>query len=311
MKALVYQKKNKETPLMHKEVATPKPKSSEILVKIKSCALNAADYRTLQLGMVPKSKILGTDFSGEIVDIGKEVSNYKIGDQIMGDLIESGFGGLAEYAIAYPQHITKKPSSLTDEIASALPLAGCTALHGIRDFGQLQTGQSILIVGSSGGVGSFALQLAKYYGGRITAICSTSNVSTAYKLGAQKVFDYKVDHIKTLNTQFDVILGINGHYSWRWYQKHLNPNGRCIMIGGSLRQLFTIMFFGPLLSIGSKKYKVLRSKSSSKDLEFLAELCVQGKIAPVISDIFTFDQADKAFEKLSTGRCQGKVVIQF
>ncbi len=310
MKAVVYDKKSSPEKLVYGDVDKPVPTENEILVKIHAVSLNAADYRSMQLRMIPRRKIFGADIAGTVESTGENVFNFKPGDEVFGSLINYGFGGLAKY-VAVPEHaIIKKPQEISYAEASALPVAGITALQALRDKGNIRKGDKVLIVGSAGGVGTFAVQLAKYFGAEVTGMCSTKNVEQTYKLGADEVLDYTNETFSGKSKRYNIILGVNGNYSLLAYRKALTAGGIYIMVGGSYLQLFKSLVFGWLFSFGSKKMKHLMAKELNSDLEVLAELAATRKIRPVIEKQYPLEKAAEAMNYLKQGHASGKVVIE-
>jgi NADPH:quinone reductase-like Zn-dependent oxidoreductase len=272
-------------------------------------SLNAADYRSMKMGLIPKRKIFGADIAGRIESVGKNISLFKPGDEVMGDLASYGFGGLAEYVTAPEKALIVKPEQISFEDAAALPMAALTALQALRDKANIQKGQKVLIVGSSGGVGTFAIQLAKYFEAEVTGVCSTKNVQQTLSLGADYVIDYTKEDFSKRDKQYSIILGINGNYPLSAYKKALNSNGIYVMVGGSLPQIFKSLLFGWIMSFGSKKMKSVAAKASKTDLEFLAKLLEKGIIKPVIDQHYLLDKTADAMNYLQEGHPTGKVVI--
>lgn len=310
MKAIVYHKKGAPQKLMLKEVDKPVPGDCEILVKIHAASLNAADYRSMQMGSIPKSKIFGADVAGIVEAVGTEVQFFKPGDAVLGDLSNAGFGGLAEYVCAHEKYFVLKPEKVSYEEAAALPLAGLTALVGLRDKGKLRDGEHLLLAGSAGGVGTYALQLAKFFGARVTAVCSTRNVEQTLKLGADEVLDYAQTDFAALPGLYDLVLAVNGNRPLRTYLKVLKPGGRYVMIGGGYRQIFEALLLGWLFSLGSKKAMALNFKPRRDDLLFLARLLEEGYLKPVIDRILPLEETALGFDYLQQGHASGKVVIR-
>ncbi len=309
MKAVVYNKKSKPDKLVYTEVEKPAPGDNEILIKVVASSVNAADYRSMSLGIIPKRKIFGADIAGVVEAVGKNVTQWKPGDEVMGDLADAGFGSFAEYNVSPENMVVQKPAALSFENAAAIPLAGITAVQALRNKGNIQKGQKVLIVGSGGGVGTFAVQLAHYFGAEITAVCSTKNVEMAKQLGAHHLIDYTKDDFTKTNRRFDLILAINGNKGLLAYRRLLAPEGKFVMVGGAMAQIFKSMIFGKLLSPGKKKMTTLAAKANQTDIEFLAKLAVEGHIKPVIERSYMLDKAAEAFQYLSKGHSQGKVII--
>jgi NADPH:quinone reductase-like Zn-dependent oxidoreductase len=309
MKAIVYNKKNYPEKLVCCEVNKPTPNDDEVLIKVQAVSLNAADYRSMKMGIIPEKKIFGADIAGRIETTGKNISLFKPGDEVMGDLASFGFGGLAEYVTAPERALIIKPGLVSFEDAAALPMAAMTALQALRDKAGIQKGQRVLIVGSAGGVGTFAIQLAKYFGAEATGVCSSKNIQQTLSLGADYVIDYTKEKFTSQDKRYDIILGINGNYPLTAYRKTLTSNGTYVMVGGSLSQIFKSLVFGRILSFGSKKMKSLAAKANKADLELLAKLLEIGIIKPVIDRHYTLDMTADAMNYLKQGHCPGKVVI--
>jgi len=309
MKAVVFDKKHAPYQLRISELEKPIPSENEVLVKVVSVSLNAADYRSMKMGIIPKKKIFGSAVSGIIESIGKNVRQFKVGDDVVGDLTDFDFGGLAEFVAASEKAFTLKASNTSFEEAVTLPVAATTALKALRDKGNIQEEQKVLIVGSAGGVGTFALQLAKHFAAKVIAVCSTKNVEQSIALGADEVIDYTKTDFTKGSDRYDLILAINGNYPLLGYRRILNSNGTYVMVGGTLGQVFKSIFFGWLFSFGGKKMKTLSAKADQKDLAYLVQLLNEGKLKAVIYKRYTLDQAAEAMEELSKGHCPSNVVI--
>jgi NADPH:quinone reductase-like Zn-dependent oxidoreductase len=309
MKAVLYNKRGKSGKLSLCQIDKPVPGDNEVLIRVHAVSLNAADYRSMKMGIIPKRKIFGADVAGSIESVGKNTSVFKPGDVVMGDLASFGFGGLAEYVTAPENALILKPDQVSFVEASALPLAGITALQALRNKGNIQKGQKVLIVGSAGSVGPFAVQIAKYFGAEVTGVCSTKNINQTLSIGADYVIDYTKEDFLNKKERYDLILGINGNYPLIAYKKTLTSNGRYVMVGGSLSQIFKSLVFGWALSLGSKKMKSLSAKPDKQDLEFLGTLLKNGIIKPVIDRRYTLDEAVDAMNYISQGHSPGKVII--
>jgi NADPH:quinone reductase-like Zn-dependent oxidoreductase len=309
MKAVVYDKKGLPDRLIYRDVEKPVPDNDEVLIKVVAVSANAADYRSMKMGLIPKRKIFGADIAGRVESAGKNIMQLKPGDEVMGDLAGFGFGGFAEYTVAPEKALILKPAKISFEEAAALPMAAITALQALRDKGNIQKGQKVLIAGSGGGVGTFAVQLAKYFGGVVTAVCSTGNVEQTSSLGADYVIDYTKEDFTRINRSYDLIIAINGNRSLSAYKRTLNPNGVYVMVGGALSQVFKSMLFGWLMSLGDKKMRFLAAKSNRKDLELIVKLVEEARIRPVIDRRYSLDKTADAIRYLSEGHARGKVVI--
>jgi NADPH:quinone reductase-like Zn-dependent oxidoreductase len=309
MKAIVYNKKNSSDKLNYSDVEKPKPKDNEVLIKIVSASVNAADYRSMKMGMIPKKRIFGSAVAGRVESVGNNIRQFKHMDEVVGDLSDFGFGGFAEYAVAPEKALALKPAKMLFEEAATLPVAATTALKALLEKGNIQKEHKVLIVGGAGGVGTFAVQLAKYYDTNVTAVCSTRNLEQTKSLGADYIIDYTKDDFLKSDKRYDLIVAINGTYPILAYKRILNSNGIYVMVGGGLLQIFKSIFFGWLLSFGTKKMRFLSAKSNPKDLEFVVQLLNIGKIKPVIERRYSLDKTADAMHYLSEGHAQGKVVI--
>ncbi|PJE04797.1 MAG: alcohol dehydrogenase [Leptospira sp.] len=310
MKAILYKKSKPKSILEYSEIAKPVPKENEILVQIHASSINAADYRLIQMGFPPKKKIFGADIAGVVESVGSKVKNFKPGDKVLGDLADSGFGGFAEYVAVEESLLVHKPENLSFEEAAALPLAGVTALQAIRDKGNVQRKDSILIDGGGGGVGTFAIQIAKFLGSHITVICSERNIEQSKKLGANIVIDYNKDDFTKMETRYDLILAVNGNHSLGEYKSSLKENGRFVLIGGKFWHIIKSLFLVKLLSFGSKKMHVLMAKVTPKDLKIISRLAQSGKIKPIIEKVYPLEQTWEAMQYVAQGHAKGKVVIK-
>lgn len=317
MKAIVQTKFGLPDVLQLQEVEKPVPGEDEILVKVHAASLNAYDWHFLagepfflRSTLKTRNHILGADIAGTVEAVGERVRQFKPGDEVFGDLAACGSGGLAEYALATENVMALKPAGLTFEEAAAAPMAAITALQGLRDYGKIQAGQKVLVNGASGGVGTFAVQLAKVFGAEVTAVCSARNLATARALGADACIDYAGEDFTRRAERYDLILAANGYHSLWDYRRALQPNGIYAMTGGSWGQIFQALLFSGLLSgLGSRKMKVASAKMNSQDLQVLKELLEQGKIKAVIDRRFPFNETPDAFRYLGEGHARGKIVV--
>ena len=309
MKAILYSKKGSPEKLSLYEIDKPVPGDNEVLVRVLLVSLNAADYRSMKMGIIPKRKIFGADIAGVIESVGRNTTIFKPGDEVLGDLANFGFGGLAEFVAVPERALILKPAKVSTEAAVTIPLAGITALQALRDKGNIQKGDKVLIVGSSGSVGPFAVQIARYYGAEVTGVCSSKSLNQTLSLGADFAIDYTKEDFLKRNERYNLIIGINGNYPLTGYRRILTPNGRFVMVGGSLSQIFKSLLFGWLLSFGSKKIKSVSAKPNKKDLELLVSLLENGSIRPVIERSYTLEETADAMTYLSKGHATGKVII--
>jgi NADPH:quinone reductase-like Zn-dependent oxidoreductase len=309
MKAVIYDKKGSPDKLVLSEVEKPVPGDDEVLIRVQAVSLNAADYRSMKMGIIPKKKIFGADVAGIIESAGKNIKEFRPGDEVMGDLASYGFGGLAEYVTAPETLIVHRPAGVTPAEAASLPMAAMTALQALRDKGGVREGHEVLIVGSAGGVGTFAVQLARYLGCEVTGVCSTRNIEQTLSLGARKVIDYTERGIFSDDQRYDLIIAVNGNYPLTAYRRALKPGGTYVMVGGSLSQVFRSIILGRMLSSGSRKMKFLSARASRTDLAFLSDLLQKGTIRPVIDRRYPLEDAAQAMAYLQEGHSSGKIII--
>ncbi|WKK82677.2 NAD(P)-dependent alcohol dehydrogenase [Marivirga arenosa] len=310
MKAVLFDRKNPYQKFQIHEVPKPNIRDDEVLVKVHCASPNAADYRSIQMRIVPKHNILGSAISGIVEEVGKGISQFKVGDEVIADLADVGMGGFAEFKATKTSVLVHKPKGVSFEEAAALPVAATTALQALRKGG-ISKGEKVLIIGSAGGVGTFALQLAKYFETDVTAVCSTKSVEQSYNFGADKVIDYMQEDLFNRDDRYDLILAINGNYPLLKCKQMLSKSGQYIAVGGSLKQIFKALLFGKILSFGKKKIKAVAAKPFSEDLAFVADLVEKGKIKPSIEKVYKMEQTDLAMEYLSAGHAKAKVLISF
>jgi NADPH:quinone reductase-like Zn-dependent oxidoreductase len=257
----------------------------------------------------PKCKVLGCDIAGRVEAVGRNVKQFQVGDEVFG---VTGFGGngFAEYVCAIEEKLATKSAGLSFEDAAAVPIAASTALQGLRDKGRIQPGHKVLIEGASGGVGTFAVQIAKALGAEVTAVCSRRNVETARSIGADHIIDYAQIDFARSGQRYDLILAANSHHSLFDYRRALTPNGIYVAAGGGVLRILRAFLLGPLLSlIGSKKMGFFLANINQKDLVFLKDLLEAGKIVPVIDRRYPLSAAAEALRYLEEGHAQGKVVL--
>ncbi len=319
MKAIVCPRYGSPDVLKFQDVAKPSPKDDEVLVKVHAAGVNAGDWHLmradpflirLMVGLTkPKQPILGGDFAGQIEAVGKNVSHFKVGDDVFG--ASSNFGTFAEYVAVSENAIVLKPKNMTFEQVAAVPTAAMTALQGLRDHGKIKAGHKVLINGASGGVGSFAVQIANALGAEVTGVCSRGKMDMVRSLGADHVIDYEKEDFTKTGQQYDLILGVGGYYPLADYKRALKPNGIYVMTGGETKQMFETMFLGSFMSMtSSKKITNFIQKISKQDLLFLKELLEQGKVSPVIDKSYPLADVPKAITYLESGKAKGKLVIK-
>lgn len=320
MKAAVYTNYGTPEVIQIKEVEKPVPKDNELLVKVIAASANPADWHMIRgepkfarlaFGLFkPKNVIPGIDVAGQVEAVGKNVTEFRAGDEVFGDC---GWGGaFAEYVCVIENRLVPKPANISFEEASTILVAGITALQAIRDKRQIESGQKVLIIGASGGVGTFAVQIAKYFGAEVTGVCSTKNLELVQSIGADKVIDYTKEDFTNASQKYDLIIDNVANRSVNNLKRALSPNGICVIVGfSSLSRMFQHMLFGPLISMaGNKKIVGLgTAKPNKKDLLFLKELLEAGKIKPVIDRRYPLSEVPDAIRYLEQGHARGKVVI--
>ena len=316
MKAFVYTEYGSPDVLQLKEVEKPAPKENEVLVKVYAASVNAADWHLmraepflarLENGLLkPKNTKLGADVAGRVEAVGKNISQFQAGDDVFGELPFNVLGSFAEYVCAQEDALALKPDRLTFEQAAAVPLAAFTALQGLRDKGQIRQGQKVLINGAAGGVGTFAVQIAKSFGTEVTGVCSTGNLDMVRSIGADHVIDYTQEDFTRTGQRYDLIFDVVGNRSVSDFQRALSPNGICAVAGfTSLSRLFQVMLLG-----GKKIGLMETAKGNKKDLLFLKELLEAGKVVPVIDRTYPLRDVPEAIRYLETKHARGKVVIK-
>jgi NADPH:quinone reductase-like Zn-dependent oxidoreductase len=318
MKAIVRETYGPPDVLHLEDVPVPTIRDGDVLVKVRAASANAGDWHLLRgtplpLRLVaglrrPKFKIIGSDIAGCVEAVGRDVTEFRSGDHVFGELSRCGFGAYAEFAVAPQRALTMKPAALSFDEAAAIPTAGCTALQGLRK-GRVERAHRVLINGASGGVGTFAVQIAKSFGAEVTAVCSTRNVDAARSIGADHVLDYGKDDFATLGERYDLIVASNGDRSIWDYRRALSADGAYVMTGGSNRQLRDALLLGPLLSMGRRQLGNLLVKPNQADLLFLRELCEAGKLKPIIDRRFLLSEVPAAIRYVEDGHARGKVVI--
>jgi len=327
MKAIVYHNYGPPDVLKYEEVEKPTPGDDQVLIKVRAASVNLADYvrmkgvpflirliypRARADGILgPKDPRLGRDMAGEVEAIGRNITQFKPGDAVFGWCP----GAFAEYVCAPGSALVIKPDTITFEQAAASPVAGLTALQGLRDKGQIQRGQKVLMNGASGGVGTFAVQIAKAFGAEVTAVCSTRNLDTARSIGADHVIDYTREDFTRARRRYDLILTVNGYHPIGAYRRALNPEGIYIMAGGSnarvAQAVLEVTLLGSLVSRrGRQKMSCMGiTKINQQDLVLMKELLETGKVVPVIDRRYSLSEIADAFRYLEARHARGKIVI--
>lgn len=317
MKAIVYRQYGPPDVLQLEEVAAPAPADNEVLIKVHAASVNPLDWHVMRgharpiTGLLaPRQKILGSDIAGRVEAVGRQVKQFQPGDEVFGGRGGKG-GGFAEYVCAAEDVLALKPANISFEDAAAVPIAAVTALQGLRDRGRIQRGQQVLVDGASGGVGTFAVQIAKSFGAEVTAVCSTRNVDTARSIGADHVIDYTLEDFTQSGQRYDLILAANAYHSIFDYRRALSQDGICVMAGGRVSLVGILhMLLVPLMSrIGRKKMGSFLAKINQKDLIFLGDLLEAGNIVPVIDRRYQLSEVAEAVRYLEEGHARGKVII--
>lgn len=318
MKAIVYSKYGGPEVLQLKEIAQPVPKNNEVLVKVHAVSLNDWDWGLLQGDFInrilngffkPKKKILGSDIAGRVEAVGKNVTQFKPGDEVLGDL-SGDWGGLAEYVCAREKVLALKPAGMSFEQAAAIPQAGMLAVQGLIDRGKIRAGQKLLINGAGGGVGSFGIQIAKLHGLEVTGVDSTAKLDMMRSLGFDHVIDYTKEDFTKNGKYYDLILDVKTNRSLFDYARALVPGGSYVTVGGSLSRLLQALFLAPWISLFHKKHIRIVALKVNKDLPYMNQLFEAGKIKPVIDGPYSFDEVPKAFSIFSKAEHKGKIVIR-
>jgi NADPH:quinone reductase-like Zn-dependent oxidoreductase len=320
MKAIVYHEYGSADVLKCEEIEKPVPKDDEVLIKMRAASVNPLDWRFMEgkprflrlfLGLrKPRLGRPGVDVAGEVEAVGTKVRQFKPGDEVFG----ACSGAFAEYACAAASKVVLKPDNVTFEQAASVNVAGLTALQGLRDKGKIQPGSKVLVNGAAGGVGTFAVQIAKSFGAHVTGVCSTRNVDMVRSIGADEVIDYTQHDFTTSNQRYDLILDCVGNHSFSACRRVLNPKGSHIGVGGphdpSVMDLLAPIVKDLLLSLFvSQKAVMFIAKSSQDDLTLLGERIASGKLKPVIDRCYSLSEAPDAVRHVEEGHARGKVII--
>lgn len=318
MKAIVYREYGSPDVLKLEEVERPIPKDDELLIKIHAVSINGSDREGLvgkplyaRIGGLrkPSQPILGSDIAGRVEAVGKNNTEFRVGDEVFGE-IPGYHSGFAEYVCTRGKTMALKPASMSFEEASAIPQAGVIALRAIRDKGQVQPGQKVLMNGAGGSAGSFVIQLAKLHGAEVTGVDNTFKQDFMRSLGADHVIDYTQEDFTKKRNHYDLIIDVIAHRSVFAYARALRPAGTAFFVGGSVATLLQILLIGPLINRATgKNLKVLMVPQNRKDLIAITELCEAGKIRPVIDRRYSLNEVPEALRYIEEGRAKGKVVI--
>ncbi len=320
MKAVVRERYGSPDVLEYKEIDRPEPADNQVLVRVHAASLNALDWHVLRgepflvrlfgFGLFkPKHRILGADVAGRVEAIGANVSRFKVGDEV----IASGMGGFAEYARFPETKVVPKPASISFEQAAALPVAGLTALQALRDKGKIQAGEHVLVNGASGGVGTFAVQIAKALGAQVTGVCSTRNVEMVRSIGADRAIDYTKEQFWQNENEYDLVADAAAFYSLGHSLRALKPGGRYVLIGGSADLLSIIkgMAVNPIIAkMKGKHVASFIADVNQSDLEYLSRLLEEGKITSVIDRKYPLSETAAAIRYMEDEHVRGKVIIE-
>lgn len=320
MKAIVYTRYGSPDVLGLTEMETPHPGENEVLVEIHAASVNAGDWHLLRGDPVmvrfiqglfrPKNRILGVDIAGCVKAVGSGVTRFVPGDNVFGDLSDCGFGAFSEYVCTPETALVPKPVNLSFERAAAAPSAAVTALQGLRDAGGIQVGQTVLVNGASGGVGTFAVQIAKYFGAEVTGVCSTRNMELVSSLGADHVIDYQQEDVTRSGRRYDLILDTAAFRSYADYKTALKTRGVYVLVGGAGSRFLQMAILGPLISQDSgKRFRTFIKSPRKTDLEMIKNLLEAGKISPVMDRRYDLADTSAAVRYVEEGHTRGKVVI--
>ncbi len=321
MKAIFQTKYGSPDVLSLVDIDQPVVPDDGVLVRVHATSVHAGDWHLMRgdpflirciFGGIlqPKIKILGTDIAGTVEAVGQDVTQFQLADEVFGDLSECGFGAFAEYVCVPAAALAFKPTNSSFEEAATIPVSALAALQGLRDVGQLQPGQKVLINGASGGVGSFAVQISKALGAEVTAVCSTKKMEMVRSIGADQVIDYTQIDITKSGQKYDLILDIAAYRSVFAYLPILTPQGSYVLVGGSTARLFLVLLFGSVISkISCRQVQCQVSKPNPADLAILRDLIESGKIKPLIDQHYNLSEVPTAIRRLEQGQVCGKVAI--
>src|SRR5688572_14614022 len=318
MKAVAMDSYGTPDVLKLRDVATPTPKADHVLVRVLAASVNDWDWGLLRgapvnrmlSGLVtPRVHILGGDIAGRVEAVGGEVKAFQPGDEVYGDLCMSGFGAFAEYACAPEAALAHKPAGMTFEQAAAIPQAGMLAVQGLIDVGRITSGQKVLLNGAGGGVGTFALQIAKLYGVEVTAVDKPGKLDMLRAMGADHVVDYLKEDFTKSGRCYDLILDVKTNRSPFAYLRALNPNGTYVTVGGSIPRLLQALVMGPFTSRLYHKHLRLVGLRPNKDLNYMNELFEAGKLQPVIDGPYKLTDLPEAFRLFGAGDHRGKIIV--
>lgn len=320
MKAMVRHSYGSPDVLRLEEVERPAPGDGEVLVRVRAASVNAIDWRLLRAdppfirlfgGLLrPRHEILGADIAGRVEAVGDGVARLRPGQDVFGDLARHGFGAFAEYAVAPEEALAHRPEGTTWEEAAAAPLAGVTALQGLRDRGGIRSGMEVLVNGASGGVGTFAVQIARAFGAEVTGVCSAAKADLVRSIGAEHVIDYTREDYARSGRHWDLILDCAAHRPPSEVRRVLSPEGTYVLVGGSTLRMAQTAVLGPWSALtGGPEMKLMVTRTAREDLDLLGDLIASGKVAPVIDRRYELGEVPAALRHVEEGRVRGKVVV--
>jgi NADPH:quinone reductase-like Zn-dependent oxidoreductase len=322
MKAIARSKYGSHEVLKLEEVDQPTVSDGDVLIKVHATSVNAGDWHLMQgtpfiVRLIygglrqPKIQILGCDVAGRVEAVGRDVTQFKPGDEVFGDLSACGFGAFAEYVCAPESALALKPENISFEAAAAAPWAAFAALQGLRDCGHIQPGQKVLIIGASGGVGSFAVQIAKSFGAEVTALCSSKKIDKVRSLGPDHIIDYTQIDVTQSGIDYNLILDAAAYRSVFDYFSILKPGGAYVLVGGSTVRFLQILLFGSLMSkFSRRRVTALASTPNQADLQIVKDWLTSGAIAPLIDQTYALEDLPFAISKLEQRQVTGKVVVR-
>ena len=303
-----------------RDVATPVPKADGVLVRVFAASVNDWDWGMLQGTpfinrilnglLTPRVRIIGCDIAGRVEAVGESVTAFRPGDDVYGDLCMSGFGAFAEYACAPQTALARKPPGMSFEQAAAIPQAGMLAVQGLIDVGRIRKGQKLLLNGAGGGVGTFALQIAKLHDAEVTVVDKAGKLDMLRGLGADHAIDYLEKDFTREGRSYDLILDAKTNRSPFAYARALDRNGTYVTVGGDLPRLFQALVLNPLISRSSGRSVRIVALKPNKDLAYMNELFEAGKLAPVIERTYTLAETPEALRHFGTGDHKGKIVVR-
>lgn len=318
MKAVVYEKYGSPDVLQLREVETPTPGDGEVLIRVHACSINDWDWGLLRgtpfvnrllYGLFrPKRTILGSDIAGTVEAVGRDVKRFRPGDDVFGDL-SGRWGGFAEYVCAPESELAPKPPGMTFAEAAAIPQAAMLAVQGLCDTGKIHSGQKVLVNGAGGGVGTFAIQLARLHGVEVTGVDSPAKLDLLRSLGFDTVVDYTREDFTRSGDRYDLILDVKTNRSPFAYARALSPGGIYVTVGGSMTRLFQFLFVWPLIAVTQRKRLSVVFLKPNKDLAWMSDLFEAGKVRPVLDRLRTLSEVPEAMRYFGSGSHKGKVVI--